>query len=66
MVVNDPANVRNAPEKIFVMEFQELMPETLITRDRNEIESFRNEFGDIVMKPLYGNGGAAVFYDFQR
>ena len=61
LVVNDPVNVRNAPEKIFVMEFRDLMPETLITRDRNEIESFRSEFGDIVMKPLYGNGGAAVF-----
>ncbi len=61
LVVNDPANVRNAPEKIFVMEFRDLMPETLITRDRNEIETFRKEFGDIVMKPLYGNGGEAVF-----
>ena len=61
LVVNDPANVRNAPEKMFVMDFRDLMPETLITRDRNEIESFRNKFGDIVMKPLYGNGGAAVF-----
>ena len=61
LVVNDPANVRNAPEKMFVMDFRDLMPETLITRDRSEIESFRNEFGDIVMKPLYGNGGAAVF-----
>ena len=61
LVVNDPANVRNAPEKIFVMEFRDLMPETLITRDRSEIETFRKEFGDIVMKPLYGNGGEAVF-----
>ena len=61
LVVNDPANVRNAPEKIFVMEFRDLMPETLITRDRSEIETFRKEFGNIVMKPLYGNGGEAVF-----
>ena len=60
LVVNDPASVRNAPEKIFVMEFDDLMPETLITRDRGEIETFRSEFGDIVMKPLYGNGGEAV------
>ena len=61
LVVNDPAHVRNAPEKIFVTEFPDLMPATLITRDRAEIETFRAEHGDIVMKPLYGNGGAAVF-----
>lgn len=61
LVVNDPAHVRNAPEKIFVTEFPHLMPATLITRDRAEIEAFRAEFGDIIMKPLYGNGGAAVF-----
>jgi glutathione synthase len=61
LVVNDPAHVRNAPEKIFVTEFPHLMPSTLITRDRAEIEEFRAEHGDIVMKPLYGNGGAAVF-----
>jgi glutathione synthase len=61
LVVNDPAHVRNAPEKIFVTEFPDLMPPTLITRDKAEIEAFRAEFGDIVMKPLYGNGGAAVF-----
>lgn len=61
LVVNDPAHVRNAPEKIFVTDFPDLMPATLITRDKAEIEAFRAEFGDIVMKPLYGNGGAAVF-----
>ena len=61
LVVNDPAHVRNAPEKIFVTEFPELMPPTLITRDLEEIKAFRDEFGDIVVKPLYGNGGAAVF-----
>ena len=61
LVVNDPAHVRNAPEKIFVMEFSDLMPPTLITRDLSEIKAFREEHGDIVMKPLYGNGGAAVF-----
>jgi glutathione synthase len=60
-VVNDPAHVRNAPEKVFVTLFPELMPPTLITRDRADIEAFRREFGDVVMKPLYGNGGAAVF-----
>ena len=61
LVVNNPASVRDAPEKIFVTEFPDLMPPTLITRDRDEIESFRKEHGDVVMKPLYGNGGAAVF-----
>jgi glutathione synthase len=61
LVVNDPAHVRNAPEKLFVTHFPDLMPPTLITRDRTEIEAFRAEQGDVVMKPLYGNGGAAVF-----
>jgi glutathione synthase len=61
LVVNDPANVRNAPEKLLVTEFADLMPETLITRDPVAIRDFRQEFGDIIVKPLYGNGGAAVF-----
>ena len=61
LVVNDPSAVRNAPEKMFVMEFSELMPPTLITRDLAEIKAFRAEHGDIVMKPLYGKGGEAVF-----
>jgi glutathione synthase len=61
LVVNDPANVRNAPEKVFVTLFPDLMPPTLITRDLDEIKRFRAEHGDIVMKPLYGCGGAAVF-----
>jgi glutathione synthase len=61
LVVNNPASVRDAPEKLFVMEYPELMPATLITRDRSEIEAFRKQHGDVVMKPLYGNGGAAVF-----
>ena len=61
LVVNDPAHVRNAPEKVFVTEFPELMPPTLITRDLDEIKAFRAEHGDIVMKPLYGKGGEAVF-----
>ena len=61
LVVNDPHHVRNAPEKIFVTLFPHLMPPTLISRDRTEIEEFRREHGDVVMKPLYGNGGAAVF-----
>ena len=60
-VVNNPASVRNAPEKVFVTEFPDLMPPTLITRDLAEIKAFRAEHGDIVMKPLYGHGGGAVF-----
>jgi glutathione synthase len=62
LVVNDPAWVRNSPEKIFVTEFADLMPKTLITRDAGEIRSFREELGDIILKPLYGNGGAGVFH----
>ena len=61
LVVNDPASVRNAPEKIFVMDFPELMPPTLISRDLDEINAFRDEHGAVVMKPLHGHGGAAVF-----
>jgi glutathione synthase len=61
LVVNDPAHVRNAPEKVFVTEFANLMPPTLISRDLTEIKAFRAEHGDIVMKPLYGRGGEAVF-----
>jgi glutathione synthase len=61
LVVNDPASVRNAPEKLFVMEFADLMPPTLITRDRAAIERFRAEHGEVVMKPLFGHGGASVF-----
>lgn len=60
LVVNDPASVRNAPEKVFVTHFPQLMPPTLITRDKEEIEAFRQEHGTIVMKPLHGHGGAAV------
>lgn len=61
LVVNDPASVRNAPEKIMVTLFPELMPPTLITHDLDEIKSFRAQHRDIVMKPLYGHGGGAVF-----
>jgi glutathione synthase len=61
LVVNDPAHVRNAPEKVFVTEFPDLMPPTLVTRDLAAIKSFRAAHGDIVMKPLYGKGGEAVF-----
>jgi glutathione synthase len=61
LVVNDPAEVRNAPEKIFVTEYPTLMPPTLISRDAEEIRRFRVEHGDIIIKPLFGNGGAGVF-----
>jgi glutathione synthase len=61
LVVNDPAAVRNAPEKLFVMDFPQLMPPTLISRDLDEINAFRDEHGAVVMKPLHGHGGAAVF-----
>jgi glutathione synthase len=61
LVVNDPVSVRNAPEKLFVMDFPELMPPTLITRDKAEIEAFRRQHGEIVMKPLHGHGGTSVF-----
>ena len=61
LVVNDPAHVRNAPEKIFVTEFPDLMPPTSLTRDLEAIKAFRLKHGDIVMKPLYGKGGEAVF-----
>ena len=60
LVVNDPASVRNAPEKLFVLHYPQLMPPTLISRDKAEIEAFRREFGAVVMKPLHGHGGAAV------
>jgi glutathione synthase len=62
LVVNDPAHVRNAPEKLFVTHFPELMPPTLITSDRAEILAFRREHKDIIVKPLFGNGGAGVFH----
>ncbi len=61
-VVNDPAAVRNAPEKLFVAHFPDLMPPTLITTDRAQIAAFRAEHKDIIIKPLYGNGGAGVFH----
>ncbi|WP_316862309.1 glutathione synthase [uncultured Cohaesibacter sp.] len=61
LVVNDPASVRNAPEKIFVTHFPDLMPPTIITRSEAELLAFKEKHGEIVMKPLYGHGGAAVF-----
>jgi len=61
LVVNDPAHVRNAPEKIFVLDYLDLMPPTIITRALDDVEAFRAEMKDIILKPLYGNGGAAIF-----
>jgi len=62
LVVNDPASVRNAPEKLFVLRFGELMPPTLLSLDRDEILAFWQQHGEIVLKPLFGNGGAGVFH----
>jgi len=62
LVVNDPRSVRNAPEKLFVMEFPDLMPPTLITRSMAEVEAFRADHGEIIVKPLFGNGGVGVFH----
>jgi glutathione synthase len=62
LVVNDPASVRNAPEKLFVTHFPQYMPPTVITSDRQEILAFRAQHKDIIVKPLFGNGGAGVFH----
>jgi len=61
LVVNDPASVRNAPEKVFVLDFLDLMPPTLVTRHLDDARRFRAEYKDIIIKPLYGNGGSSVF-----
>ena len=61
LVVNDPAAVRNAPEKLLVTQFPDLMPPTLVTWDWQEVRAFRRQYRDIVVKPLFGNGGAGVF-----
>jgi len=62
LVVNDPVHVRNAPEKLFVTHFEGLMPPTLITSDPRQIKAFREQHKDIIVKPLFGNGGAGVFH----
>lgn len=61
LVVNDPTEVRNAPEKLYLLDYQQFMPDTLITRDIAEIEAFRREHDEIILKPLYGNGGAGIY-----
>ena len=62
LVVNDPGHVRNAPEKLFMIRYPDLLPPTLISRDVDEIKAFRTEHKDIIVKPLFGNGGAGVFH----
>ncbi len=62
LVVNDPVHVRNAPEKLFVTHFPKLMPPTLITSNSEQIMEFRDEHQDLIIKPLFGNGGAGVFH----
>ena len=62
LVVNDPASVRNAPEKLFVLDYAQFMPPTLITRGLEEARAFHAEHGEVVIKPLYGNAGSAVFH----
>jgi glutathione synthase len=62
LIVNDPVSVRNAPEKLFATHFHGLMPPTLITSDRAAVAEFRAEHGEIILKPLFGNGGAGVFH----
>ncbi|RED15976.1 glutathione synthase [Parasphingopyxis lamellibrachiae] len=62
LVVNDPASVRNAPEKLFVLDFADFMPPTMITRSLDDTRAFQREHGAIVVKPLYGNAGSAVFF----
>jgi glutathione synthase len=61
LVVNDPFWVRNYPEKLLVLEFQDLTPPTTVARDLATLRAFRHRHGDIILKPLYGNGGAGVF-----
>jgi glutathione synthase len=61
LVVNNPASVRNAPEKVMVLDYRQFMPPTLITRSLDEVRAFQKEHGAIVVKPLHGNGGKAIF-----
>jgi glutathione synthase len=62
LVVNDPASVRNAPEKLFVLDYARFMPPTMITRRLEDARAFHAEHGEVVVKPLYGNAGSAVFH----
>ena len=62
LIVNDPVSVRNAPEKVFVLDYARFMPPTLVTRSLDEARAFLAEHGEIVVKPLHGNGGKAIFH----
>jgi glutathione synthase len=66
LVVNDPAAVRNAPEKLFVLDFAQFMPPTMITRQLDAVRAFHAQHGEVVVKPLYGNAGSAVFHVGRR
>ena len=61
LVINDPANVRNAPEKVMVLDYRHFMPPTLVTRSVDEVRRFMAEHGAVVVKPIHGNGGKAIF-----
>jgi len=61
LVINDPASVRNAPEKVFVLDYRRFMPPTLVTRSVEEVRRFMGEHGAVVVKPIHGNGGKAIF-----
>lgn len=61
LVVNNPASVRNAPEKVFVLDFRQFMPPTLVTRSVEEVRAFQKRHGAVVVKPIHGNGGKAIF-----
>ncbi|MEM7070939.1 MAG: glutathione synthase [Pseudomonadota bacterium] len=62
LIVNDPVAVRNSPEKLMIMNYRQFLPPTLISREPDEIKAFKDEHHDIIVKPLFGNGGAGVFY----
>ncbi|MEE2699398.1 MAG: glutathione synthase [Pseudomonadota bacterium] len=62
LVVNDPVEVRNAPEKIFILRYPNLLPPTIISREKDSLVSFRAKYSDIILKPLYGNGGSGVYH----
>ncbi|MEE4206780.1 MAG: YheC/YheD family protein, partial [Erythrobacter sp.] len=61
LVVNDPVNVRNSPEKVMVLNYRRFMPPTLVTRSVDEVRRFMDEHGAVVVKPIHGNGGKAIF-----
>jgi glutathione synthase len=61
LVVNNPASVRNAPEKVFVLDYRRFMPPTLVTRSVDEVRAFMAKHGAVVVKPIHGNGGKAIF-----